>query len=90
MRGDFVHAGCVGKYPRGHMKFFPRPEAGWTRPKSWWNRKPTGPPPTFLFPKPTFPFSFPMASTPDPLTGDVCLTHPADLTNRLLVPLTEK
>ena len=22
MRGDFVHAGAVGKYPRGHMVFF--------------------------------------------------------------------
>ena len=90
MRGDFVYAGCVGKHLRGHMKFFPRPEAGWTRPKSWWNRKATGPPPTFLFQKSTFPFGFPMASTPDTVTGDVCLTYPMDLTNRLLVPLTEK
>ena len=90
MRGDFVHASCVGTHPRGHMEFSPRPDAGWTRPKSWWNRKLTGQPPTFLFQKPTFPFGFPMASTPDPLTGDVSLTYPAELTKRLLVPLTEQ
>ena len=90
MRGDFVHAGCVGTHPRGHMEFFPRPEAGWTRPKSWWNRKLTGRPPTFLFQKPSFPFGFPMASSPDPFSGDVSLTYPAQLTKRLLVPLTEQ
>jgi hypothetical protein len=28
MRGDFVHAGGVVTNPRGHMKFFPRMEAG--------------------------------------------------------------
>jgi hypothetical protein len=90
MRGDFVHAGAVGPNPRGHMEFFPRPQAGWTRPRSWWNNKHSGPPPTFLFQKPTFPFAFPYASTPDPLTGDVVLTYPVDLTQKLLVPLTDK
>ncbi len=59
MRGDFVHAGAVGPNPRGHMEFFPRPRAGW-------NHKQTGTPPTFLFQKPSFPFVFPYASTPDP------------------------
>ena len=31
-----------------------------------------------------------MASSPDHLSGDVCLTYPAELTKRLLVPLTEQ
>jgi hypothetical protein len=31
LRGDFVHAGVPSAVPRGHMKFFPLPEAGWTR-----------------------------------------------------------
>ena len=90
MRGDFVHAGAVGSNPRGHMEFFPRPSAGWTRPKSWWNLKQTGAPPTFLFQKPTFPFAFPYASTPDSVNGDVVLTYSVDLTQKLLVPLTDK
>jgi hypothetical protein len=91
MRGDFVHAGSVGTQPRGHMEFFPRPAAGWNRSKSWWNRKSTGPPPTYLFQKPTFPFGFPSASTPDGITGDVHLTYPVvELTKNLQVPLTEQ
>jgi hypothetical protein len=90
MRGDFVHAGCVGQNPRGHMEFFPRTKAGWMRPRSWWNQKHTGPPPTFLFQQPTFPFAFPYASTPDPISGDVVLTYPTELTEKLMVPLTEQ
>jgi hypothetical protein len=90
MRGDFVHAGSVGTHPRGHMEFFPRQAAGWNRSRSWWNRKSNGPPPTFLFPKPTFPFGFPSASTANSLTGDVVLTYPPNLTKHLLVPLTEQ
>ena len=90
MRGDFVHAGSVGSQPRGHMEFFPRTAAGWNRSKSWWNRKSTGPPPTYLFPKPTFPFGFPSASTPDGITGDVHITYPVELTKNLQVPLTEQ
>ncbi len=90
MRGDFVHAGAVGSNPRGHMEFFPRPSAGWTRPKSWWNLKQAGAPPTFIFQKTTFPFAFPYASTPDSLTGGVVLTYPVDLTQKLLVPLTDR
>ena len=31
-----------------------------------------------------------MASSPDPFSGDVSLTYPAQLTKRLLVPLTEQ
>jgi hypothetical protein len=88
MRGDFVHAGAVGKNPRGHMAFFPRPAAGWSRARSWWNVKQPGIEPTFLFPKPTFPFGFPSASIPDTLTGAVILTYPVELTKRLCVPLT--
>jgi hypothetical protein len=90
MRGDFVHAGAVGNNPRGHMEFFPTLKAGWTRPRSWWNQKASGIPPTFLFQKPTFPFAYPYASTPDAVTGDVVLTYPTDLTEKLLVPLTDK
>ncbi len=90
MRGDFVHAGCVGQLPRGHMEFFPRSKAGWLRPRSWWNLKHTGAPPTFLFQQPTFPFAFPYASTADPISGDVVLTYPTELTEKLMVPLTDK
>jgi hypothetical protein len=90
MRGDFVNASAVGHKPRGHMAFFPHSHAGWTRPISWWNRKHTGPPPAFLFPKPSFLFGFPYASTPDPITGEVVRTYPPDLTLKLLVPLTDK
>jgi hypothetical protein len=90
LRGDFVHAGGVGTTPRGHMEFFPRPEAGWTRTKTWWNQKTSGPDPTFLFQKTSFPFAFPFASTPDPSTGDVVLTYPPELSRRLSVPLTKK
>jgi hypothetical protein len=90
MRGDFVHAGGVGKSPRGHMEFFPRIEAGWNRTRSWWNYRSPGPIPTFLFQRPTFPFGFPNASTPHALTGDICITYPPELTKRLSVPLTKK
>jgi hypothetical protein len=31
LRGDFVHAGVPSKVPRGHFKFYPHPEAGWSR-----------------------------------------------------------
>jgi hypothetical protein len=89
MRGDFVHAGAVGTTPRGHMEFFPRAEAGWNRPKSWWTFKSQGPIPTFLFQRPTFPFAFPHASTPDAQNGDILITYPPELTKRLQVPLTK-
>jgi hypothetical protein len=89
MRGDFVHAGGVGTKPRGHMEFFPREEAGWNRTKSWWNFKSKGPIPTYLFQRPTFPFGFPSASPPDPITGDIYITYPPKLSQNLSVPLTE-
>jgi hypothetical protein len=89
MRGDFVHAGAVGTHPRGHMEFFPRVDAGWNRKKSWWNFKSQGPLPTYLFQRPTFPFGFPTASAPDPITGDIFLTYPPALTKSLCVPLTK-
>ena len=89
MRGDFVHAGGVGTNPRGHMEFFPREEAGWNRPKSWWNFKSKGPLPTFLFQRPTFPFGFPSASPPDPISGDIFITYPPKLSQSLSVPLTK-
>jgi len=89
MRGDFVHAGGVGTNPRGHMEFFPREEAGWNRTKSWWNFKSKGPVPTYLFQRPTFPFGFPSASPPDPISGDIFITYPPKLTRNLSVPLTE-
>jgi hypothetical protein len=88
LRGDFVHAGAIGTSPRGHMEFFPRESAGWNRTKSWWNFKSAGPIPTFLFQRPTFPFGFPHASTPDPVTGDVTITYPPGLSKRLTLPLT--
>jgi hypothetical protein len=89
MRGDFVHAGRVGTNPRGLMEFFPREEAGWNRTKSWWNYKSKGHLLTYLFQRPTFPFAFPNASTPDPITGDIFITYPPELTKRLSVPLTK-
>ena len=45
--------------------------------------------PTFRFQRPTFPFGFPHASTPDPLTGDVAITYPPGLAKRLSLPLTK-
>lgn len=89
MRGDFVHAGGVGNHARGHMEFFPRTAAGWNRSRSWWSFKSPGPIPTYLFQRPTFPFGFPHASTPDPTTGDIVITYPPELTKRLSLPLTK-
>jgi hypothetical protein len=50
MRGDFVHASGVGTHSREHMhmELFSRTEAGWNRPRSWWNYKSKGPIPTFI------------------------------------------
>ena len=91
MRGDFVHAGGPGgTNTRGHLEFFPREAAGWTRKRSFWNlqnlRKIH---PTFLWQKPTYPFAFPNAAEPS-IDGDVVLTYPPGATKKLQLPLSSK
>ncbi len=89
MRGDFVHAGTPGELPRGHIEFFPREAAGWTRKRSFWNTKSTKIHPTFLWQKPTYPFGFPNAAEPD-IDGDVVITYPPNLIRNLMKPLNKK
>ncbi len=89
MRGDFVHAGAPGLSPRGHMEFFPRESAGWTRKRSFWNQKQHKIHPTFLWQKQTFPFAYPSADDPN-LDGDVIITYPPNLTRILPLPLSKK
>jgi hypothetical protein len=89
MRGDFVHAGCPGKNPRGHMEFFPREGAGWNRKRSFWLQKTNKVHPTFLWQKPTYPFGFPSAAEPNQ-DGDVVVTYPPFLTKILRIPLTKQ
>ena len=91
MRGDFVHAGGPGSTnTRGHLEFFPRETAGWTRKRSFWNWKHLPKMrPTFLWQKPTYPFAFPNAAEPN-MDGDVVITYPPSLTKKLQTPLSAK
>jgi hypothetical protein len=88
MRGDFVHAGAPGTTPRGHLEFFPREAAGWSRKRSFWNLKSNKIHPTFLWQKPTYPFAYPSASEPND-DGDVVITYPPFMTSILPTPLSE-
>ena len=89
MRGDFVHAGGPGRFPRAHMEFFPRETAGWTRKRSFWNIRGNKVHPTFLWQKPTYPFGFPSVTEPD-AEGDVTITYPPNLTRLLRTPMSKK
>ena len=91
MRGDFVHAGGPGSTnTRGHMEFFPRESAGWTRKRSFWNMKNTSKiQPTFLWQQPTYPFAYPYAADPT-MDGDIVITYPPSLSKILLTPYSAK
>ena len=89
MRGDFVHAGGAGFHPRGHMDFFPRETAGWTRKRSFWNLRANKIHPTFLWQKPTYPFGFPIVTEPNEC-GDVVITYPPNMTKLLQIPMSKK
>ena len=89
MRGDFVHAGAPGTTPRGHLEFFPREAAGWSRKRSFWNLKSNKIHPTFLWQHPTYPFAYPSACDPND-EGDVVITYPPFMTSILPTPLSAK
>jgi hypothetical protein len=89
MRGDFVHAGAPGLFPRAHLAFYPREAAGWTRKRSFWNLRSPQVNPTFLWQTPTYPFGFPLVTDPNK-DGDVEITYPPYLTEILRVPLSKK
>jgi hypothetical protein len=86
MRGDFVHAGVPSPTPRGHMKFFPSPEAGWNQETSFWHRK-GAENVTFLWQGSHPPFGFPCIGTPD-IQGKQIVTYPVTYTKLLRYPYT--
>ncbi len=91
MRGDFVHAGGPGSAnTRGHLDFFPREAAGWTRKRSFWNMKNVNKiHPTFPWQQPTYPFAYPYANDPT-MDGDTVITYPPSLTRILQIPLSAR
>ena len=88
MRGDFVHAGVPCAVPRGHMKFYPSAEAGWTHESSFWHRK-QAELVTFLWQGHYPPFGYPCIGTPD-LSGKQIVSYPVSYTKLLRYPWTPK
>jgi hypothetical protein len=100
MRGDFVHAGGALWYPRCHMKFYPRVEAGLVKKRqdNYWLlphfKKDLAPDTTkkttehvFLWQHYTFPFAFPHSErTFNAHLGVVeeLITYPPEVTTRIL------
>jgi hypothetical protein len=87
MRGDFVHAGVPSTVPRGHMAFYPQPEAGWKRESSFWNRK-NWEKVTFMWQGAYPPFGYPCVSSPD-ISGIHLVTYPVVYTTLLRYPYSQ-
>jgi hypothetical protein len=87
MRGDFVHAGVPSTVPRGHMAFYPQPEAGWKRESTFWNRK-SWEKVTFMWQGAHPPFGYPCVSSPDQ-SGSHLVTYPVVYTTLLRYPYSE-
>jgi hypothetical protein len=101
MRGDFVHAGGALWYPRCHMKFYPRVDAGlvkkrddnyWLLPNFKSNLAPEGTKEStehvFLWQHYNFPFAFPHTQRTFNVkegTVDEIVTFPPDVTKRKLL-----
>jgi len=101
MRGDFVHAGGALWYPRCHMKFYPRVDAGlvkkrddnyWLLPNFKSNLAPEGTKEStehvFLWQHYNFPFAFPHTQRTFNVkegTVDELVTFPPDVTQRKLL-----
>jgi hypothetical protein len=81
MRGDFVHAGVPSRVPRGHMEFFPTPNAGWVKRPAFWMRKDYKQT-AFLWHHPTHPFGYPNVGLPND-QGRQLMTYPTDVTHYL-------
>ncbi len=87
MRGDFVHAGVPSTVPRGHMKFYPQPEAGWKLPCTFWNRK-NSDRISFLWQESYPPCAYPFLHSPD-LAGQFVVSYPVRNTMLLRFPFTK-
>jgi hypothetical protein len=88
MRGDFLHAGVPSAVPRGHLKFYPQPEAGWKLPCTFWNRK-NSDRISFLWQGSYPPCAYPFVHSPD-LGGQFVVSYPVRNTMLLRFPFTEK
>jgi hypothetical protein len=87
MRGDQVHAGVPSATPRGHMEFFPLPEAGYERQNPYWCRHGFKQE-TFAYQNPCFsPFGYPDVSPPN-TKGEQLVRYPVEVTRLLQLPLT--
>jgi hypothetical protein len=96
LRGDCVHAGAFSQLSRGHLDFWPKAAAGWTRTRHpyWataesmlaWQAKKV----VFLIPDlRTFPFAYPDISEEDE-NGFQTVTYPVRHTNDLFPHLDHK
>jgi hypothetical protein len=86
MRGDFLHAGMPLTVPRGHMKFYPQPEAGWKLPCTFWNRK-NSDRISCLWQGAYPPCAYPFVHSPD-LGGQFVVSYPVRNTMLLCFPFT--
>jgi hypothetical protein len=96
LRGDCVHAGAFSQLSRGHLEFWPKAAAGWTRTRNpyWgtaesmlaWQAKKV----VFLIPDlRTFPFAYPDISEEDE-HGFQTVTYPVRHTQDLFPHLDDK
>ncbi len=94
IRGDFIHAGWYSQLFRGHLEFFPKAAARWTRTRyPYWRQRTLcehGQKITFLIPDMrTFPFAYPEFTEEDE-QGNQTVCYPSRFTEDVFPHLEQE
>jgi hypothetical protein len=88
LRGDQTHAGIPSPVPRGHMEFFPLPQAGYERQHPYWTRSGYKQETYPYQESSSCPFGYPDVTPPTP-KGVQHVRYPVEVTHLLQLPLNK-